>query len=63
LAAADEGLGSCIIGWCDEKKVQKALNIPKNKRVMLVILLGYSAQPLREKKRKSKEEIISYDKY
>jgi len=63
LAAADEGLGSCIIGWCDEKKVQKALDIPKNKRVMLVILLGYSAQPLREKKRKTKEEIVSYDKY
>ena len=63
LAAADEGLGSCIIGWCDEKKVQKSLDIPKNKRVMLVILLGYSAQPLREKKRKQKEEIILYDQY
>jgi len=63
LAAQDEGLGSCIIGWCDEKKVKKVLDIPKNKRVMLVILLGYSSQPLREKKRKSKEEIVSYDKY
>ena len=63
LAAADEGLGSCIIGWCDEKKVRKALDIPKNKRVMLVILLGYSAQPLRNKKRKTKEEVISYNKY
>ena len=63
LAATDEGLGSCIIGWCDEKKVQKALDIPKNKRVMLVILLGYSAQPLREKKRKTKEEIVKYNKY
>lgn len=63
LAATDEGLGSCIIGWCDEKKIQKTLDIPKNKRVMLVILLGYSTQTLREKKRKTKEEIISYDKY
>ena len=63
LAATDEGLGSCIIGWCDEKKVQKALDIPRNKRVMLVILLGYSAQPLREKKRKTMEEIVSYEKY
>ena len=63
LAATEEGLGSCIIGWCDEKKIRKALDIPKNKRVMLVILLGYSAQTLREKKRKTKEEIISYDKY
>jgi nitroreductase len=63
LAAADEGLGSCMIGWCDEKKVRKVLDIPGNKRVMLVILLGYSAQKLREKKRKSKEEIVSWDKY
>ncbi len=63
LAAADEGLGSCIIGWCDEKKIQKVLKIPKNKRVMLVILLGYSAQALREKKRKSIDEIVSYDQY
>jgi len=63
LAAADEGLGSCIIGWCDEKKVQKTLDIPKNKRVMLIILLGYSSQPLREKKRKPMQEIVSWEKY
>jgi len=30
---------------------------------MLVILLGYSAQALREKKRKSIDEIVSYDQY
>src|ERR1035437_355667 len=63
LAATDEGLGSCIIGWCDGEKIQKTLGIPKNKRVMLVILLGYPALPLREKKRKTKEEIVSYDQY
>ncbi|HEY5592862.1 MAG TPA: nitroreductase family protein [Paludibacter sp.] len=63
LAATDEGLGSCMIGWCDEKKIRKALEIPKDKRVMMVILLGYSAQKLREKKRKTLEEIISHNKY
>lgn len=63
LAATDEGLGSCIIGWCDEKKIRKTLDIPKNKRVMLVILLGYSAQPFREKKRKMLSEIVSFEKY
>ncbi len=63
LAATDEGLGTCMVGWLDEKKIQKALDIPKNKRVMLVILLGYSKQALREKKRKTKDEITSYDKY
>lgn len=63
LAAADEGLGSCMIGWCNEKKVREVLDIPKGKRVMLVILLGYAAQPLREKKRKKIEEVVSYNKY
>lgn len=63
LAATDEGLGSCIIGWCDEKKVRQTLAIPKNKRVMLVVLLGYSAQPFREKKRKKIEEIVNWEKY
>lgn len=63
LAATDEGLGSCMIGWCDEKKVRKVLEIPKKKRVVLIILLGYSAQTLRVKKRKTIEEIVSWEKY
>ena len=63
LAATDEGLGSCIVGWCNEKKVRKALDIPRNKRVLLVIFLGYSNQPLRTKNRKTIEEIVSWEKY
>jgi nitroreductase len=63
LAATDEGLGSCMIGWCNERKVHEVLNIPKSKRVLLFILIGYSAQTLREKKRKEKEEIVSYETY
>ncbi len=63
LAATAEGLGSCMLGWFDEKKVRKLLNIPDKKRVILDIVLGYSTQPLREKKRKSTDEIISYNKY
>jgi len=30
---------------------------------VMIILLGYSAQPLREKKRKSITEIVSFDQY
>ena len=63
LAATDEGLGSCIIGWNNEKKVRDILEIPKNKRPLLVILLGYSAQSLREKKRKNTDQIVSYNQY
>lgn len=63
LAAADEGLGACIIGWFDEDKIKKILEIPKSKRVLLVLTVGYSAQPTREKKRKKISDVVSYEKY
>lgn len=63
LAAQAEGIGSCIIGWFDEKKIHRLLNIPSSKRVLLDIILGYSTQPLRDKKRKSEAEVISFNSY
>ncbi len=63
LAAADEGLGTCIVGWFDEDKVKKVLEIPKSKRVLLVITLGYPAKETREKRRKDLAEIVSVNKY
>jgi len=63
LAAKAEGIGSCIIGWFDEKKLRPLLGIPSSKRILLDILIGYSTQPLRDKQRKSAEEVISYNKY
>jgi nitroreductase len=63
LQARAEGIGSCIIGWFDEKMLRKLLSIPKSKRVELIITLGYSLSDHREKKRKPPEEIISYNKY
>jgi nitroreductase len=63
LQATDLGLGSCIIGWFEEKRVKKLLNIDKRKRVPLLITLGYSDSPLRKKTRKSIEEISSWNHY
>ncbi len=63
LAAAEQGLGTCIVGWFNEKKIRSVLDIPSNKRPVLVITLGYSTQALREKKRKNSEEVVSYNKY
>lgn len=63
LAAHAEGLGSCILGWFDEPKMRKLLDIPKTKRVWLDIIIGYSMQPIREKKRKPISEIVSYNTY
>jgi nitroreductase len=63
LQARAEGLGSCMIGWFDEKMVRKILHIPRSKRVELIITIGYPAKELRDKKRKATEEISSYNKY
>ena len=63
LQAASEGLGSCMIGWFNEKKVKDLLNIPKDKRPMLIITLGYPAGKKRKKIRKKQEEVIRYNSY
>ena len=63
LAAQAEGLGTCIVGWFDEDKVKNLLQIPSSKRVWLDIVIGYGTQPLRNKKRKSTDDILFYNKY
>lgn len=63
LQARAEGIGSCIIGWFDEKTIRKLLAIPGSKRVGLLITLGYSLSDQREKRRKPAEETVSYNKY
>jgi nitroreductase len=63
LQAAAEGLGSCMIGWFDEKMVRKILHIPASKRVELIITIGYPSKEHREKRRKPSEEVISINKY
>lgn len=57
--AAAQGLGSCILGWFDNDKMQK---ICKSEDICrLAITIGYAAdEPLRQKKRKPLEELISY---
>jgi nitroreductase len=61
--AAAEGLGACIIGWFNEKKIMELLSIPKTKRVELVITLGYADNTHRTKVRKPTDEVVSYNKY
>jgi len=64
LQAAELGLGSCMIGWFDEPRVKKALNIPGNKRVLLLITLGYAAkEEVRKKIRKPARQMWSWNSY
>lgn len=63
LQACAEGLGSCLLGWFNEKLVKKILGIPSGKRVELIITVGYSTKEPREKKRKPHAEVFSVNKY
>ena len=64
LQAASEGLGTCMLGWFNEKKVKQLLNMPSRKRVLLIITLGYpSNNRIRLKKRKELKEIVRYNSY
>ena len=63
LAAESEGLGSCMIGWFDEKEMKRLTGIPSSKRVLLDITIGYPVKEKRKKMRKPKEKVISYNSY
>jgi nitroreductase len=41
LQAEEMGLGTCWIGWFNESAVKKALSIPKDKKIDVLIALGY----------------------
>ncbi|MFH1823645.1 MAG: nitroreductase family protein [Candidatus Firestonebacteria bacterium] len=63
LQATELNLGTCWIGWFNEKQAKKILNIPNNKKIDIVIPVGYPAQPMRKKIRKSLEEIFTFNEY
>ena len=63
LQAADLGLGTCIMGWFDEKKVKRLLQVPRTKRIPLLISLGYPDAPTRSKARKDIGTITSWNRY
>ena len=57
--ATAQGLSTCILGWFDDEKIRELCNLEEP--VRLVIILGYAKadDPLRTKKRKSYEELVS----
>lgn len=65
LQAAELGLGTCMLGWFDEDKIKKLLQIPTDKSIGLVITVGYAVDgyPQRTKIRKPLGEMVSYNMY
>lgn len=62
LEAASLGLGTCIIGWFDEKRMKKLLGV-KGKRIPLLIALGYPAGDHRAKSRKALDKMSCWNRY
>ena len=58
--ATSQGLGSCILGWFDNDKIKSICDLEGD--VRLVVCIGYAKtdDKLRDKKRKSLEELTSY---
>ena len=64
LAAVEYGLGSCWISIYDEYKVKEILQIPKEIRVISLLILGYPTDPSPViKKRLSIEELVKHEKW
>lgn len=64
LAATNEGLGTCWVGYFDEDKVKAVLNIQKkNTRVIALSPLGYPDTIPTKQKRKTLDEIVYREKF
>lgn len=58
LAAESLGVKSCIIGWIDQAALREAVGYSGEEVSNVVVALGYSDIPIREKKRKPFSETI-----
>lgn len=44
MVAFEHGIGSCILGSIDRKRLRKTLKIPENLETVLLVALGYPAE-------------------
>jgi nitroreductase len=62
LQAEELGLATCWIGWFHEKRLRKALKIPRRYRVAALMPIGYAEKrPTRSPQKKSLEEIAWFN--
>jgi len=65
LQAEELGLGTCWIGWFNEEAVKSILNIPKPKKIDVLIALGYYDKEKlgSEHGREPMDKIASFNSY
>ncbi len=65
LQAEDLGLGTCWIGWFNERAVKSVLEIPHRKKIDILIALGYydRGKTRSEHSREPIDKIASFNSY
>jgi len=63
LAAADQGLDSCIVCAFQEETVKAILQVPREARIVSMVVLGYGADQSPRKVKKPVEEITSWERF
>jgi nitroreductase len=63
LAATEEGLGTCWVGWFEREPVRRILGIPESKEVPILVPIGYPDESPEARSRKPLEELIMVDAY
>lgn len=63
LAATNEGLGTCWVGWFERDIVKEILKIPDYLEVPILIPVGYSDETLSPRPRKQIRELVFIDQY
>ncbi len=60
LAAYEQGLGTVIMGLFDEEEASKLLNLPEDRELVALIPIGYPAEAPAAPRRKTVDELLSY---
>jgi len=71
LEATELGIGTCYIGWFNEKHLKNLLKIPDRYRIAMLVVLGYPKDlstpegigGIKPRPRKELKEIVSYNRW
>ncbi len=63
LAAVNEGLGTCWVGWFERDAIREILQIPSDMDVPILVPMGFADEVPEAKERKPLEELIRHNTY
>lgn len=61
LAAAEQGLGTCWLGWFDAKAAARQLGLGAGRKVEILIAVGYPAETPSPRQRKPMTDFVVYN--